>query len=257
MQWIKNIIAVAVITTAFTACNKKDKVEIPIFIQPTLLDTIYSSTYEGTIPCPDCPGIETSIRIYNDSTISRTIYYQERNELPITKVGTWKLKDSIFEATFDREKLFYKIKGINKILRVGSDLKEVTGEMASHYVLNKAIPFKFKNIEGVYVVGDTLNLYNKINIKHTKKDHFEVAFTYFNKLDSLANCKTKLDALLDKGHQLNITMNKDAGNLKIIFTKKEAHIMFEHIAKDSAFFKCKDSLRNLPIEGSYKKITLN
>lgn len=252
MHWIKNVATVFFITT-ITACSKKDKEAHPVVIQPALLDTIYSSTYEGIIPCPDCPGIETSIRIYNDSTISRTIYYQERKELPVTKVGTWKLKDSIFEATFDREKLFYKIKGVDKILRVGSDLKEITGDMAAHYVLHKASPFKFKNIIGNYYAGDTLNLYNKVTISHTKKDHFNVQFIHYNKLDSLNNCKTKLDAVLDKGHQLNIALNENKGNLKIIFTKKEAHVLFENISKDSAFFKCKDSLRPLPIQGSYKK----
>lgn len=254
MHWFKNIIAVTVVISSITACSKKEKTAPVVFIQPALLDTIFTSTYEGTIPCPDCPGIETNIRIYNDSTISRTIYYQDRNELPITKIGTWKLKDSIFEATFDREKLFYKIKGVNKILRVGSDLKEVTGDLAPHYVLHKALAFKKNNIEAEYISGDTLNLYNKIAIKHTKKDHFEVKFTHFNKMDSLTNCTTKLDALLDKGHQLNIAMNDDKGILKIIFTKKEAHVLFENIVKDSAFFKCNDSLRMLPIEGSYKKL---
>lgn len=254
MHWIKNILTVSFIAAMFTGCFKKDKEKPVVFIQPALLDTIFSSTYEGTIPCPDCPGIETSIRIYNDSTISRTIYYQERKELPITKVGTWKLKDSIFEATFDREKLFYKIKGIDKILRVGSDLKEVTGDMASQYVLHKAVPFKFRNITGSYYAGDTLNLYNRITVEHTVKEHFNVQLTHYNKLDSVTNCTTKLEAILDKGHQLNIPLNKDKGNLKIIFTKKEAHVLFENIAADSAFFKCEDSLRTLPVTGSYKKI---
>lgn len=251
MRGLKNIFAFSLVILGLVSCSKKEKP--PVVIQPELLDTIFSSSYEGIIPCPDCPGIETTIRIYNDSTISRTIYYQERNELPITKVGTWKLKDSVFVATFDREKLFYKIKGIDKILRVGSDFKEVTGELSADYVLHKAIPFKFKQIEGEYLVGDTVNLYNKIIIKHTKKHHFNIEFTHFNKIDSLNNCTTTLDALLDKGHQLNASLNEDKGNLKVIFTKKEAHVLFENIDKDSVQFKCNDTLRSLPLQGSYRK----
>lgn len=253
MKSIHNLL-VATAIVGFIGCSKKDKNDAPIVIQQALLDTIYSSTYEGIIPCPDCPGIETSIRIYNDSTISRTIYYQDKNELPVTKIGTWKLKDSVFQATFDREKLFYKIKGTDKILRVGSDLKEVTGELAKDYVLHKSTLFKSKNIECEYVAGDTLNLYNKIKITHSKKDHFNVQFTHYNKLDSLTNCTTKLDAVLDKGHHLNIPLNKEKGNLRIIFTKKEAHVLFENISKDSIKFNCNDSLRFLPLEGSYRKL---
>lgn len=252
MYGLKNIFVVSLVIAGLTSCSKKEKP--PVFIEPALLDTIFSSSYEGIIPCPDCPGVETIIRIYNDSTISRTVYYQEKTELPVTKVGSWKLKDSVFTATFDREKLFYKIKGIDQILRVGSDFKEVTGALAQDYVLHKAIPFKSKQIEGTYVVGDTLNLYNKITISHKKKDHFNIQFVHYNKVDSLNSCKTNLDAILDKGHQLSASVNKENGNLKVIFTKKEAHVFFENIDKDSVQFKCNDSLRSLPLQGSYKKL---
>src|SRR5690606_160628 len=111
----KNILVLNVIIAIifFTSCKKDDKTIV--VIEQSLLDTIFCNTYEGIIPCPDCPGIETSIRIYKDSTISRTIYYQNKNELPTTKVGIWKRKDSIFTATFDREKLFYRIKDYKQL----------------------------------------------------------------------------------------------------------------------------------------------
>jgi len=235
---------------SFSACKKDSKPVVHI-AQP-LLDTIYTNTYEGVIPCPDCPGMESSIRIYNDSTISRTIYYEGKNELPTTKVGTWKLKDSVFIATFDREKLFFKIKDANRILRVGSDLKEVEGEFASDYILHKQKKFSYNDLEGVYTVGDTLNLYNKLEISHQKKDNYTLALSYVNKLDSLTNCSTKLKAVLDKSYQLNAPL-KDKGNLRVIFTKKEAHIVYENIHKDSVTFTCSDSLRQVPFQGSYKK----
>lgn len=251
MKWLTKTFKVFFIVLLFTACKKDNKVAI-VIAQP-LLDSIFCNTYEGTIPCPDCPGIETSIRVYKDSTISRTIYYQDKNELPTTKVGTWKLKDSVFTATFDREKLFYRIKDYNQLLRVGSDLKEVKGELADDYILHRKRKFNPENIEGTYTVGDTLNLSNKLKIKHLKKDNYNLEFTFYNKLDSITNCTTNLNALLDKGNQLNATLNND-GNLRIIFTKKEAHVLFENISKDSIKFKCNDSLRFVPFHGSYKKI---
>lgn len=250
MNWFPRALKVLFIVCFFTACKKDNKVAI-VIAQP-LLDSIFCNTYEGIIPCPDCPGIETSIRIYKDSTISRTIYYQDRNELPITKVGTWKLNDSIFTATFDREKLFYRIKNYNQLLRVGSDLKEVKGELAEDYILHRKTKFKPENIVGTYTVGDTLNLFNRLKIKHIKNDKYNLEFTFYNKLDSLSNCTTNLNANLDKGNQLNAALNHK-GNLKIIFTKKEAHVLFENISKDSVKFKCNDSLRFVPFQTSYKK----
>ena len=251
MRWGIKALQLLIIVIFFTAC-KKDNKAVVVIEQP-LLDTIFCNTFEGIIPCPDCPGIETSIRIYKDSTISRTIYYQDKNELPTTKVGTWKLKDSVFTATFDREKLFYRIKDYKQLLRVGSDLKEVKGEFSNDYVLHKKSKFKHTTIEGTYTVGDTLNLFNKLQIKHLKNEKYNLKFTFYNKLDTLTNCKTSLDANLDKGNMLNATLNNN-GNLKIIFTKKEAHVLYENIHKDSVRFKCNDSLRFVPFQGSYKKM---
>lgn len=251
MKWAKKVLKAMIILVVFTAC-KKDNKDV-VVIKQSLLDTIFCNTYEGIIPCPDCPGIESSIRVYKDSTISRTIYYQGKNELPETKVGTWQRKDSVFIAVFDREKLFYKIKDYNNLLRVGSDLKEVKGEFAADYVLHKKSKFKNENIEGAYVVGDTLNLYKKLKIKHIKKDKYNLEFTYYNKLDSLTNCSTNLSANLDKSQQLNAALDDKNGNLRIVFTKKEAHVLFENIHKDSIKFKCNDSIRYVPFQASYKK----
>src|SRR5690606_16262409 len=108
--------------------------------------------------------------------------------------------------TFDREKLFYRIKDYNQLLRVGSDLKEVKGELADDYILHRKRKFNPENIEGTYTVGDTLNLSNKLKIKHLKKDNYNLEFTFYNKLDSITNCTTNLNALLDKGNQLNATL---------------------------------------------------
>lgn len=251
----KNILVLNIIIAIifFTSCKKDDKAVV--FIEQSLLDTIFCNTYEGVIPCPDCPGIETSLRIYKDSTISRTIYYQERNELPETRIGTWKRKDSVFIATFDREKLFYKIKNQNIILRVGSDLKEVKGTFAPDYILRKKSSFKPETIENVYLSGDTINLYNKLVVKYDKKDTYNLQLTHFNKMDSLTNCTVNLKATLDKRFQLNAALNKTEGNLRVIFTQKEAHVLFEKIAKDSVRFKCNDSLKFAPFNGSYKKQT--
>lgn len=250
MCWLKNIVWFSVLICSLTACSKKEKTLV--FIEPSLLDSIFNSTYEGIIPCPNCPGIETTIRIYNDSTISRTTYYQESNRFLETKIGTWKLSDSVFIASFDREKLFYKIKNSDLILRVGSDFKEVKGALSSDYELHKALPFQPEQIEGIYVSGDSI-LFYKMKIEHLHKDQFNTTFNYVNTLDSITNCKMKLNALLNKEHQLSASLKKEKAEIKITFTKKEAHIAFEHIAADSVRLKCNDTLKIPLLQGIYKK----
>jgi|SRR5690554_165186 len=250
MDWVKRISLFLMIIGGLISCSKKEKE--PIFIQPELLDTIFSSAYEGMIPCPNCPGIETTIRIYNDSTISRTIYYQESKRPVETKMGTWKLKDSVFIATFDRDKLFYKIKNGQLILRVGSDLKEVKGALSEDYELRKALPFNPEQIEGDYILGDSL-LYQKISIKHLNKDRYQTNFSHHNILDSITNCEVKIQALLDKEYRLNIALKEEKENIKISFTKKEAHVVYENVLIDSVLFSCNDTLKMPSVQGIYKK----
>ncbi len=252
MYWLKKVSLFFIVICSFASCSEKKKA--PVFIEPSLLDTIFNSAYEGVIPCPNCPGIETTIRIYNDSTVSRTVYFQESNRPLETKIGTWKLKDSVFITRFDREKLFYKIKNSDLILRVGSDLKEVKGALSKDYELRKALPFRPEQIEGDYVSGDSL-IYHKITIGHIQNEKFDTGFFYVNALDSL-NCEVKRKALLDKDHQLTVPLDKEKGILKITFTKKEAHVSFKNISVDSVDFQCKDTLKMPSVEGIYKKMEL-
>ncbi|GEM_PF-992050 len=240
-----------------TSCSLKSKDKTPVFIQPALLDTIFNNAYEGTIPCPDCPGIETIVHIYRDSTISRTAYYQGREQLPETKIGTWKLKDSIFETTFDREKLFYKIKSGNVILRVGSDFKEVEGKLAKDYILTKAHPFDVKNIIGTYIIGDTLGEYKKLVINNIAKQQFNISFEHKIKQDSLLNCSYEFKAKLNKENNLETdlqTLNDSLkGQIKILFTKHAAHLYYKDISASHPFILCKEHPQE-SMQGSYKSI---
>lgn len=250
------IISLTFIALAFTSCSLKDKEKLPVHIQPQLLDTIFSSSYEGIIPCPDCAGIETKIKFYKDSTIRRTVYFQGRNELPETKTGTWKLKDSIFEAKFDRDKLFYKIKSGSLILRVGSDLKEVKGDLAKEYVLKKAESFDLDKYLGIYYLGSLSENYNKLTLSQIKKNTVKIAFSAFLENDSISKCNLNFEGKLNKENiiEVNIGSKKDSLQklMKILFTIKEAHVYFENIPKDSIALKCSDSLQ-INYQGSYLK----
>lgn len=256
MNFRNQLFSISIIVFSLTSCNFKDKNEKPVFIEPQLLDTIFSNAYQGIIPCPDCAGIETTLRIFNDSTISRTIYYQGRNDLPITKTGTWKLKDSIFEAKFDREKLFYKIKSGNLILRVGSDLKEIKGNLANDYVLRKAEPFDLEKHLGNYHLGDITSNYNKLTLTKLKKNTIGIDLYSHLENDSIAKCTLKLEGKLNKENIIEVPLGDKKDNLqqmlKILFTIKEAHVFYENVPKDSIVLNCKDSL-NIDYQGTYLK----
>lgn len=252
----KHLLAIFLAALTLASCNFKDKDKPPVVIQPELLDSIFSNSFEAIIPCPDCAGIETTIRIFKDSTISRTIYFQGRNELPQTKMGTWKLKDSIFEAKFDRDKLFYKIKSGNSILRVGSDLKEVEGDLAKNYIFKSTKPFSLEDHLGLYFMGNQMENYNKLEIIQNKKNQVTINLSSYITNDSIAKCLLKLDGKLNKENIIEVQLNEKKDSIqqlmKILFTVREAHVFFENISKETSSLKCKDSL-SINFQGTYLK----
>lgn len=252
----KHLLAIFLTAITLTSCTFKDKDKPQVIIQPELLDSIFSNSFEAIIPCPDCAGIETIIRIFKDSTISRTIYYQGRNELPQTKMGTWKLKDSIFEAKFDREKLFYKIKSGNSILRVGSDLKEVNGDLAKNYIFKSAEPFSIENHLGPYFMGNQAENYNKLEISQDKKNQVSINLSSYFTNDSIVKCHLKLVGKLNKENIIEVQLNEKKDSIqqlmKILFTVREVHVFFENISKETPSLECKDSL-NINYQGTYLK----
>lgn len=257
MKKIVALFGFSIFTLAIVSCTKKDKEVKPVFIQKEVLDTIFNSKFEALIPCPDCPGIETTLRFYSDSTIVRTTYYEDKNQLPETRTGTWKRQDSIFIATFDKDKLFYKIKSGSKILRVGSDLKEVQGDLATGYTFKRVINFDKDNILGKYIVGDTLSDFKEIQIFKTNKDVYSINFIGAQKTDSTRYCQYQLKGKFNTLDELVVDLNKVSdtlkGELRLVFTKNEVHALYDKISRDSLPNFCKKQVF-IPIEGSYKKI---
>nr|WP_297306262.1 copper resistance protein NlpE [uncultured Flavobacterium sp.] len=256
MNFRNQLLSLSIVVVSLTSCGFKDKDKEPVYIEPLLLDTIFSNSYKGIIPCPDCAGIETTLKIFKDSTISRTVYYQGKDELPITRTGTWKLKDSIFEAKFDREKLFYKIKSGDLILRVGSDFKEVKGNLANDYILRKADAFDLEKHLGIYHLGDLSSDFNKLSLSKLKKNVIGINLSSYSENDTIEKCHIKFEGKLNKENiiEVNLGNKKDSLQqmLKILFTIKEAHVYYENVPKDSIALKCSDSL-NVNYQGTYLK----
>ena len=66
-----------------------------------------STTYAGTFPCADCPGIKTEITLNKDSSFRMTEIYLERNdEEPIITNGTWEI---IEDKNTKKGEIMYKL----------------------------------------------------------------------------------------------------------------------------------------------------
>ncbi len=86
--------SLCLLATVFVDCtNKKstqDSVEAASVVEPASADSVTTDVYAGTIPCADCPGIDTTLKLFytkkskGDNTYELTEIYIDRDTLVST-----------------------------------------------------------------------------------------------------------------------------------------------------------------------------
>lgn len=85
-----------------------------------------NGTFEGTLPCADCPGLQTLININPDSTFHMEETYLESDEETTITEGTWSLEKDII--TFDSGDYQFEYKLIStQEIRWAPGGEEITG----------------------------------------------------------------------------------------------------------------------------------
>jgi uncharacterized lipoprotein NlpE involved in copper resistance len=125
---------------AFAACNHSKKnssktraQQSTVSQQPTIRqghrsNSKISGEYMGTLPCADCPGIQTTLTFEPNHKVKKTALYMGSNNLAKTAKGNYIMKnDSLIVVNLknNKKKEFYKIKSDTSIVRLNSDQKEV------------------------------------------------------------------------------------------------------------------------------------
>jgi len=95
-----------------------------------------SGTYEGTLPCADCPGLQTLITFNSDSTFHMEETYLESNVEPRITDGTWVLDKDIITFTAGDYKFEYKLIS-EKEIRWAPNGEEITGTNLNWSLLKK------------------------------------------------------------------------------------------------------------------------
>jgi hypothetical protein len=85
-----------------------------------------SGTYEGTLPCADCPGLQTLITFNSDGTFYMEETFLERDDKPTITNGKWVLNGDIITFTAGDYKFEYKLIS-EKEIRWAPGGEEITG----------------------------------------------------------------------------------------------------------------------------------
>lgn len=103
------------------------------------LSVDYCGTYEGILPCADCDGIKTTLKINNDATYDLKSEYLKKKSAVFTESGTYRvISDKIIELTTPSsgDKTYYKI--LDKAIALSDNEGTIAqGELAEDYILKK------------------------------------------------------------------------------------------------------------------------
>jgi uncharacterized lipoprotein NlpE involved in copper resistance len=99
----------------------------------------YVGTYKGVLPCDDCEGIETEIRLRPDSTFSRSLKYLGNDDPQLYyKSGKYEWNDegnTITLLGIDKPNQFFVSE--NKLVQLDSEGRLIKGKLENKYALNK------------------------------------------------------------------------------------------------------------------------
>jgi len=99
----------------------------------------WPGVYKGTIPCADCPGIETSIALKSDGTFERSVRYLEKENGVTNDDGSFSWDESGSTVTLqsaDGTAQSYQV-GENVLFHLDQDGSRITGDLEENYKLWK------------------------------------------------------------------------------------------------------------------------
>ncbi len=132
-----NLLLSLPLATALVACNHNP---LPITDSHTSEQALdWNGVYKGTLPCADCSGIETTVKLNNDKTYEKTENYLGKDNITFQEKGRFVFTDDgskIILTNQSKEKNWYFV-GENHLILLGQDGKPSTSSVADKYRLNK------------------------------------------------------------------------------------------------------------------------
>lgn len=95
----------------------------------------WAGTYEGVLPCADCPGIETRLELRSDGGFELTTRYQDRQPAPQTTRGRFEWDGDGNSITLGATGQRFRV-GEGRLLQLGRD-GSVPSWNDSHRVLSR------------------------------------------------------------------------------------------------------------------------
>jgi copper homeostasis protein (lipoprotein) len=136
-------ITAAFIFTAFclNSCSNKSDVSrdqnIPVGDNSrTSLD--WEGIYTGTLPCADCEGIQTIIKLDKDLTYEMKTKYQGKDEKVFISKNSFNWNEQGSKISLAAGGMY--LVGENMLKKLDNEGNQITGNLADNYILKKEVP---------------------------------------------------------------------------------------------------------------------
>jgi uncharacterized lipoprotein NlpE involved in copper resistance len=134
------MIGLIVIILLFISCSSKVQKEVTTVDKLTSRNSLdWAGTYKGILPCADCEGIETTLRINSDSTFQLIAKYLGKKSDSIETYGSFIWNDEgntilLNNITNAPNKYFVRE---NSVIQLDMEGNFISGDLADKYVLKK------------------------------------------------------------------------------------------------------------------------
>lgn len=196
---LKFMLALGLITIFSCNTTKQNNSETQLDEHTSQNSLDWQGTYSGILPCADCEGIDTELNINAESEFVLICEYIDKSVVDTLKgTFTWEGNNIKLESQQNEMPLLYKVEE-NQLRQLLLDGKEVTGELAQHYVLRK-----HGNLQVEDKTWQLVELHGQ-KVKGKSDTHYLIFHSKEGRLEAKAGCNVLLyDYKIKNGLQLTI-----------------------------------------------------
>jgi uncharacterized lipoprotein NlpE involved in copper resistance len=111
----------------------------PVTVHTSQNSLDWAGVYQGVVPCADCAGIETTLRLAADGTYELSLQYLGKSTTPFSSKGSfeWRQNGRAIELqTNDGTPRFFRVEE-NQLRQLDTRGQPIESALADKYVLRK------------------------------------------------------------------------------------------------------------------------
>lgn len=200
------LLILTLITTACTQAPMRSGV-LTADTHTSRLSLNWTGRYQGTLPCADCPGIDTEILLLNEENANGqgyaeiTEFYRDRSSAPIVTPGQYEWSPdgrTLRLSAADREAIEFLV-AENQLIRLDQDGNRIQGALADAYHLTQLHGLQALSGDQVPLTWQVTHLNG-----HAREGQAYIQFEAHGALRGFSGCNLFSGQLSLAGNQMNI-----------------------------------------------------